>query len=127
MNVTIDDRLRKVANRSTLQVTHIGRKSGKAHQITVWFVVHGDKILLPTSNIDRDWVRTVRKTPLVKLSIGWVEFPGNARFLENHRDREQVRAMIQRKYRLGGPGLALLELLARFGLGTFKYGAFEYR
>jgi len=83
--------------------------------------------LLPTSNIDRNWVRSVRKTPQVKLSIGWVEFPGNARFLENHGDREQVRAMIQRKYRLGGPGLALLELLARFGLGTFKYGAFEYR
>jgi deazaflavin-dependent oxidoreductase (nitroreductase family) len=92
VEVTAGDRLRKVANRSTLQVTHIGRKSGKAHQVTVWFVVQGDKILLPTSNIDRNWVRNVRKTPQVKLSIGSVEFPGNARFLENHADGEQVRA-----------------------------------
>jgi deazaflavin-dependent oxidoreductase (nitroreductase family) len=126
MEATIDDRLQKVPDRSTLQVTHISRKSGKAYQVTIWFVVQGDKILLPTSNIDRNWVRNVRKTPRVELSIGADKFCGDAHFLENYADRERVRAMVQRKYWIGGPILlTLLELLARFGLGTFKYGAFE--
>jgi deazaflavin-dependent oxidoreductase (nitroreductase family) len=125
MEATIGDRLQKVADRSTLQVTHIGRKSGNAHQVTIWFVVQGGKVLLPTSNIDRNWVRNLRKTPHVELSIGADKFSGDAHFLENAADRERVRAMIQRKYRVGGPILTLLELLARFGLGTFKYGAFE--
>lgn len=95
MEATIDDRLQKVADRSTLQVRHIGRKSGKAHQVTVWFVVQGDKILLPTSNIDRNWVRNVRKTPHVELSIGGDKLSGDAHFLENDADRERVRTMIQ--------------------------------
>jgi deazaflavin-dependent oxidoreductase (nitroreductase family) len=125
METTISDRFRKVAGRSTLQVTHIGRKSGKAYQVTTWFVVQGEKILLPTSNIDRNWVRNVRKTPHVGLSIGGERFSGEARFLESDADRARVRAMIQRKYRIGGPILALSELFARVGLGTFKYGAFE--
>jgi deazaflavin-dependent oxidoreductase (nitroreductase family) len=125
MEATIGGRLQKIADRSRLQVTHIGRKSGKAHHVTVWFVVQGNKILLPTSNIDRNWVRNVRKTPHVELSIGADKFSGKARFLENDADRKRVRAMIQRKYPISGSVLAFLELLARFGLGTFKYGAFE--
>lgn len=60
-------RLPKVADRSTVQLTHIGRKSGKTHQVTIWFVVQGEKILLPTTNIDRNWVRNVRKAPHVEL------------------------------------------------------------
>jgi deazaflavin-dependent oxidoreductase (nitroreductase family) len=125
METPISDRLGKVAGQSTLQVTHIGRKSGKAYRVTTWFVVQGEKILLPTSNINRNWVRNVRKTPQVGLSIGAERFSGEARFLENATDRALVRAMIQSKYRIGGPILALLELFARVGLGTFKYGAFE--
>jgi deazaflavin-dependent oxidoreductase (nitroreductase family) len=125
METPISDRLGKVAGRSTLQVTHIGRKSGKAYQVTTWFVVQGEKILLPTSNINRNWVRNVRKTPHVGLSIGAERLSGEARFLESDVDRARVRAMIERKYPIGAPILAVLELFARVGLGTFKYGAFE--
>jgi len=125
METTISDRLQKVADRSTLQVTHIGRKSGRAYQVTTWFIVQDEKILIPTSNVDRNWVRNVRKTPHVRLSIGAERFSGEATFLESDVDRARVRAMVQRKYRVGGPILVLLEAFARVGLGTFKYGGFE--
>jgi deazaflavin-dependent oxidoreductase (nitroreductase family) len=125
METTISDSLQRVAGRSTLQVTHVGRKSGKAYQVTIWFVVQGEKILLPTSNIDRNWVRNVRKTPHVELSIGAEKFTGDARFLNSAADRERVRAMVQRKYRIAAPILALAQLFATIGLGTFNYGAFE--
>ena len=61
----------------------------------------------------------------MELSIGAERFSGEARFVESVADCARVRAMIQRKYRIGGPILALLEKLARFGPGTFKYGAFQ--
>jgi len=125
MGTAISDRLQKVADRSTLQVTHLGCKSGKAYQVTTWFIVEGEKVLLPTSNIDRNWVRNVRKRSQVGLSIGSERFSGEARFLERDADCARVRAMVQRKYWIGRPGLVLLELFAKVGLGTFKYGAFE--
>jgi deazaflavin-dependent oxidoreductase (nitroreductase family) len=125
MATTLSDRLQKVADRSTVLLTHIGRKSGKAHQVTIWFVVQGEKILLPTSNIDRNWVRNVRKAPHVELSIGVEKFAGEARFLDSSADRERVEAMVRRKYRIAARILALLRLFAAIGLGTFNYGAFE--
>ena len=125
METTINDRLQKVADLSTVQVTHIGRKSGKAYQVTTWFVVENENVVLPTSNIDRNWVRNVRKTPHVELAVGAERFSGEARFLESDADRARVRAMVQRKYRIGRPILVVLELFARVGLGVFNYGAFE--
>jgi len=125
MATTVSDRLQKVADRSTVQLTHIGRKSGKAHQVTIWFVVQGERILLPTSNIDRNWVRNVRKAPHVELSIGAEKFAGEARFLDSAADRERVEAVVRRKYRIAARILALLRLFAAIGLGTFNYGAFE--
>ena len=61
MEKSISDRLHGLADRSTLQLTHIGRKSGKPHQVTIWFVADGDRILLPTTNTERNWVRNVRE------------------------------------------------------------------
>ncbi len=125
MVTTVRDRLQKVAGHSTVQLIHIGRKSGKAHQVTIWFVVQGEKILLPTSNIDRNWVRNLRKAPHVELSIGAEKFAGEARFLESAADRERVGVMVRRKYRIAAPILALSRLFAAIGLGTSNYGAFE--
>ena len=124
METTVS-RLQKIAGRSTLQVTHVGRKTGKSYQVTTWFIVQGEKILIPTSNIDRNWVRNVRKTPHVELSIGGDTLVGEARFLESTADRERVRALVKRKYRIAAPLLATLQLFASLGLGAFKYGAFE--
>jgi len=88
-------------------------------------VVQDEKLLLPTANMGRNWVRNVRKTPLVEISIGPEKFVGEARFLESAVDRERVLALVRRKYRLAAPLLALTRLFAAFGLGLYNYGAFE--
>ena len=98
MKDAIAQHLKNKAGKSTLRLTHIGRKSGKAHQVTIWFMVEGDKIFLPTANIDRNWVRNVRKTPHVELAIGSEKFTGEARFLESQADRDQVMAKVKKKY-----------------------------
>src|SRR6266704_6999230 len=69
-------RLKAVAARQTLTLTHYGRKTGKPYDVTVWFVVDGDKVYIGTANVNRQWVRNVQKTPRVKLSIGAETFDG---------------------------------------------------
>jgi len=38
-------------------VTHYGRKTGKPHEVTIWFVLDRDKLFIGTANVNRQWVR----------------------------------------------------------------------
>src|SRR5215469_15547777 len=63
-------RLRRVADKQTTRLTHYGRKTGKPHEVTIWFVLDGDRLYIGTANVKRQWVHNVQKTPQIKLSIG---------------------------------------------------------
>ena len=99
-------RLKAVAGRQTLTLTHCGRKSGKPYDVTIWFVVDGDKVYIGTANVNRQWVRNVQKTPRVKLSIGAETFEGTARFLTDRAEHESAMAMVRRKYWMFWPVIA---------------------
>ena len=60
-------RLKRIAAKRTLSLTHYGRKSGEPYQVTIWFVVEGEKIYLSTANVERQWVQNVRKTSEVRV------------------------------------------------------------
>jgi deazaflavin-dependent oxidoreductase (nitroreductase family) len=91
-------RLDKVADRQTLRLTHYGRKTGKPHELTVLFVVDGERVLIGTANVSRQWVRNVQKTPRVGLSIGGEKFAGEARFLTDHTEHRRAQSRVRRKY-----------------------------
>ena len=76
MAARVADQLARVADRSTLQLTHYGRKTGTAHQVTIWFAVEDDHLYLATMNATRQWVRNVARTPRVRLRIGDVDLAG---------------------------------------------------
>jgi deazaflavin-dependent oxidoreductase (nitroreductase family) len=118
-------RLAHVAGRQTVRLTHIGRQSGKPHEVTIWFVAHGDKVYLSTADVARQWVRNVQKTPQVKLNIGGERFEGEARFLKNPVERKRVMQLVQRKYWLFWPVMALWQLFKSLGLARDNTGAFE--
>src|ERR1700730_2284945 len=63
-------RLKAVAGRQTLTLTHYGRKSGKPYNVTIWFAVEGDKVYIGTANVNRQWVRNVQKKPRIRLAVG---------------------------------------------------------
>jgi deazaflavin-dependent oxidoreductase (nitroreductase family) len=90
-------RLRRVAGKQTTRLTHYGRKTGKPHEVTIWFVLDGDRLYIGTANVNRQWVRNVQKTPQVKLSIGGENFSGTARFLTDRAEHERAMAAIRRK------------------------------
>jgi deazaflavin-dependent oxidoreductase (nitroreductase family) len=87
-------RLKAVAGRQTLTLTHHGRKSGKPYDVTIWFAVEGDKVYIGTANVNRQWVRNVQKTPRIRLAVGGETFEGEARFLAERAERERAVAKV---------------------------------
>ena len=105
-------------------LTHTGRKSGKRHQVRIWFAVDGDRIIIGTANIDRHWVRNVKKTPQVSLTIGLETFEGDARYLSDSGELERAMRIIRRKYWPLYPITKLGDLLIRAGILRMQNGAF---
>jgi deazaflavin-dependent oxidoreductase (nitroreductase family) len=118
-------RLKRVAGKQTTTLTHYGRKTGKAHEVTIWFVLDDDKLYIGSANVNRQWVRNVQKTPQIKLSIGGENFEGNARFLTDRAERERAMAAIRRKYWMFRPIIELGRVLSRMGLMRDNSGSFE--
>jgi deazaflavin-dependent oxidoreductase (nitroreductase family) len=118
-------RLRRVAGKQTTRLTHYGRKTGKPHEVTIWFVLDRDRLYLGTANVNHQWVRNVRKTPQVKLSIGGENFEGNARFLTDRAEHERAMAAIRRKYWMFRPIIELGRVLSAMGLMRDNAGSFE--
>lgn len=119
------ERLDKVAGKQTVRLTHYGRKSGKAYEVTVQFAVDGERIYLGTANVNRNWVRNVQKTPKVKLSIGGETFEGTARFLADRSEHDQAQARMRRKYWMYWPVFVVVRVLVAIGLVKDRTGSFE--
>jgi deazaflavin-dependent oxidoreductase (nitroreductase family) len=118
-------RLRRVAGKQTTRLTHYGRKTGKPHEVTIWFVLDDVRLQIGTANVNRQWVRNVQKTPQIKLSIGGEKFEGSARFLSDRNEHERAMASIRRKYWMFRPIIEFGRLLTAFGLMRDNSGSFE--
>jgi deazaflavin-dependent oxidoreductase (nitroreductase family) len=118
-------RLRQVAGKQTTPLTHYGRKTGKPHEVTIWFVLDSDKFLIGTANVNRQWVRNVQKTPKIRLSMGGETFDGNAHFLTDRAEHGRAMAAIRRKYWMFRPIIEVGRVLSGMGLMRHNTGSFE--
>jgi deazaflavin-dependent oxidoreductase (nitroreductase family) len=118
-------RLKRVAGKQTTKLTHYGRKTGKPHEVTIWFVLDHDKFYIGTASVNRQWVRNVQNTPKVRLSITGEMFEGNARFLTDRAEHERAMAAIRRKYWMFRPLIELGRILMAMGLMDDNTGSFE--
>jgi len=118
-------RLKRVAGKQSTILTHYGRKTGKPHEVTIWFVLDDDKLYIGTANVSRQWVRNVQKTPKIRLSVAGETFEGNARFLTDRAEHERAMASIRRKYWMSRPLIAMGRFLTAMGLMRDNTGSFE--
>jgi deazaflavin-dependent oxidoreductase (nitroreductase family) len=118
-------RLRRVAEKQTTRLTHYGRKTGKPHEVTIWFVLDRDRLYIGTANLNRQWVRNIQKTPKIRLSIGGENFNGTARFITDRTEHERAMAAIRRKYWMFRPIIELGRFLTAMGLMHDNTGSFE--
>ena len=107
---TLAGRLSTIADRSTCRLTHHGRKSGKAHEVTIWFMVEGDAVYLATANATRQWVRNVRADPHVSIRAGGETFAGVVEPLRDRVEERHVMDLVAAKYWYVWPVIALARL-----------------
>lgn len=95
---SLSDRLARIADRSTLHLTHYGRKSGKPYEVTIWFAVDGETMYLTTMNRSRQWVRNVTHTPRVQLQVGSDSFEGTVTPVTAVAEKRHVYDLLTGKY-----------------------------
>lgn len=117
--------MQQFAQKQTLTLTHYGRKTGKPYNVTIWFIVNGDRVYLATANKNRQWVRNVQKTPQVKLSIAGETFDAKARFITDRAEHERVLEMVHRKYWMFLPVMLTGRILMNLRLIPDNTGSFE--
>jgi deazaflavin-dependent oxidoreductase (nitroreductase family) len=89
-------------------VATTGRVSGSPHEIEIWFGVNnGALYLLSGGGENSDWVKNMRKNPLVTVRIGKHTFPGTARFELGAQEETRARHILAAKYQGWREGHAL--------------------
>src|SRR5260370_5556893 len=91
-----------LADLSVLYLTTIGRTTGVARQIEIWFVAAGGKFYILAEHARRaQWVRNIEQNPRVHVRIGVEDRAATARLLDETADREtwsMAQELARRKY-----------------------------
>ena len=101
---SLKQRLDQLKDHSTLQLTTLGRKTGKRHRVTVWYLVDGDTVYLVTQGLKRDWPRNIMKNGHADLDIAGKAFKGHAKQITNAKQVSHVKALLNQKYWLAWVG-----------------------
>jgi deazaflavin-dependent oxidoreductase (nitroreductase family) len=85
-----------------LYLTTTGWKSGKLHDIEIWFVGHGRKFYLVSEHERRShWVQNIRRQPLISFRVGQSKYKGRGREVDGTKEpdlAQAVAALMTRKY-----------------------------
>lgn len=80
-------------------VTTTGRRTGKSHEIEIWFGARGDTLYLLSGSGDRsDWVRNLLVDPQVTVRIEGESLPGRARRVAHPDEDALARRLLVDKY-----------------------------
>lgn len=99
------ERLARVARRPRCRLAHFGRKTGRGHEVTIWFLVDGDVVYLVTADRRRQWVRNVLARPSVELRVDGETFHGEVEPVAHPDEMTRVIELLKRKYWLSWPYL----------------------
>ena len=85
-----------------LYLTTRGWKSGKSHQIEIWFVeMDGHFYLISEKGCRSHWVRNLKSDPQVSFRVAGKELQGKARTVEGKTEeslKREVEGLFQEKY-----------------------------
>jgi len=90
-------------------ITTIGRRSGKPHEIEIWFGVDGDTMYLISGNgPTADWYRNALANPVVTVRLDGDVRRGVARDVTDPDERRRVGDLMGGKYHWDGdPSIGL--------------------
>jgi deazaflavin-dependent oxidoreductase (nitroreductase family) len=84
---------------SVIDLTTVGRVSGRPHTIEIWFAQHGSTLYLLSGGGTRsDWVRNLTRTAEVLVRVGADEYTGTARIVTAPQEDRLARDAVHDKY-----------------------------
>lgn len=96
-----------IAKARSLKLTTTGRRSGKPHTVSLWFVPHQGKVYVSSDDFQRrDWCRNILACPEVRVVVGGVELKGTARPVDNPAQWEEIKRLRYERYRGAFMGMA---------------------
>jgi deazaflavin-dependent oxidoreductase (nitroreductase family) len=82
-----------------IEITVIGRASGRSHSFPIWFALDGNKLyLIPVKGSDTEWYKNLRKRPSIQLSAHGKTFTTNAHILTDETQLNNVLEKFREKY-----------------------------
>lgn len=91
--------LQQVANESNVEITTIGRKSGKSHTKPIWFVYDQGHLYLQAGREGKtDWYQNLKKNAQLTLKISGLTFTGKAQFIDDEKETERIHNLFKQKY-----------------------------
>ena len=85
-----------------LYLTTTGWKSGRPHDIEIWFVGHEGKFYLVSEHELRShWVQNIRRQPLISFRVGQSKYKGKGREVDREKEADlaqAVSALMNKKY-----------------------------
>ena len=96
-----------VADARSLKLTTVGRRTGRPHTVSLWFVAHEGRVYLCTDDCNsKDWCRNILAEAAVSVKIGDQTLRGRASLVDDPLLRELLRALRHERYRGAFMGLA---------------------
>lgn len=87
------------ADEENCDLTTVGRRSGNAHEVEIWFGVTGDTLYLISGNgPGADWYRNALASPVVSIRIDGETRAGLARDVSDAAERQRVGELMGAKY-----------------------------
>jgi deazaflavin-dependent oxidoreductase (nitroreductase family) len=82
-----------------INISVIGRKSGRLISIPVWFVLDDDKLyLLPVLGSDTQWYKNVLKKPSIRIDAGGAEAEAKVVPINDAKQVSSVADEFRKKY-----------------------------
>jgi deazaflavin-dependent oxidoreductase (nitroreductase family) len=95
----------RFADEQYCYLTTTGRVTGRPHCIEIWFAIDQDTLYMLSGAHDRsDWVKNLRRHPVVTVEVATRRFQGQARVVTDPTESEHARALVHDKYAAGYQG-----------------------
>jgi deazaflavin-dependent oxidoreductase (nitroreductase family) len=95
----VNTALERIRDASTIELTTVGRRTGKQHTTPIWFVVSDGKIIVQAGKDGKtDWYQNLRKTPMVNLRQGQYTFRARAVPVADPAQVKRIHGLFTQKY-----------------------------
>lgn len=90
--------LESVKSEKFIYLTTVGRKTGKAHTVELWFASQNARIFLSHEGEPTDWMKNLISNKRVSAKISVFKFNADARIASDDGSREVGKRVLYEKY-----------------------------